>query len=350
MIDTDEKLAPLLPRLRAAKWIALDTEADSLHAYPEKLCLLQISIEGEDALLDPLSAVNLAPALEIFHDHELIFHAADYDLRLMQKTWAFRPTAIFDTMLASRLLGFAQFGLGNLVEQCLGVKLEKGPQKADWARRPLTERMEIYARNDTRYLKPLADILRKELVEKGRLAWHQESCARLIEDCSVIRPPDPNEVWRVKGSHVLTPPELAVLREIWHWRETEATLANRPPFFILSPETMVGLSQAAVLQRDCEPLLPRRFSPRRVGGVLRAIEAGLKSPDKPQRPRISHDRPTEAERQRFRDLEKHRDRHATELHIDPTIIASRATLLALARNGAVAGEVRLMKWQQDLLK
>ena len=350
MIETDEQLTALLPRLRAAKWIALDTEADSLHAYPEKLCLLQVGIEGEDALLDPLSAMNLAPALEIFHGHELIFHAADYDLRLMRKVWAFRPTAIFDTMLASRLLGFAQFGLGNLVEQCLGVKLEKGPQKADWARRPLTERMEIYARNDTRHLKPLADILRKELIEKGRLAWHQESCARLIEDCSVIREPDPNEVWRVKGSHGLVPAELAVLREIWHWREGEATLVNKPPFFILSPETMVGLAQAAVLQRDCEPLLPRRFSPRRGDGVLRAIEVGLKSPDKPQRPRITHDRPTEPERQRFRDLEKHRDRHAAELHIDPTIIASRGTLLALARNGASPAEVNLMKWQRDLLQ
>ncbi len=350
MIFTDEKLAALLPQLRAAKWIALDTEADSLHAYPEKLCLLQVSIEGEDALLDPLSAMNLAPALEIFHDHELIFHAADYDLRLMRKAWGFRPTSIFDTMIASRLLGFHEFGLGNLVERCLGVKLEKGPQKADWARRPLTERMEIYARNDTRYLKPLADILRKELEEKGRLAWHQESCARLIADCSVVRAPDPNEVWRVKGCHVLMPAELAVLREIWHWREEEATLVNKPPFFILSPETMVGLSQAAVLQRDCEPLLPRRFSPRRVGGVLRAIEHGLKSPDKPQRPRISHDRPTEAERQRFRDFEKCRNQHATELVIDPTIIASRATLLALSRHGAVESEGNLMKWQQALLK
>lgn len=350
MIDTTERLSQFLPRLRAAEWIALDTEADSLHAYPAKLCLLQFSIPGADELVDPLADMDLAPLWETLRGRELLLHGSDYDLRLLREHHSFVPHAIFDTMIAARLLGIMKFGLQDLVGQTLGVVLEKGPQKADWARRPLTERMEIYARNDTRHLKPLADILRKELIEKNRLAWHQESCARLIEDCSVIREPDPNEVWRVKGSHGLVPAELAVLREIWHWREGEATLVNKPPFFILSPETMVGLAQAAVLQRDCEPLLPRRFSPRRVGGVLRVIEVGLKSPDKPQRPRITHDRPTEPERQRFRDLEKHRDRHAAELHIDPTIIASRGTLLALARNGASPAEVNLMKWQRDLLQ
>ncbi len=350
MIDTTERLSQFLPRLRAAEWIALDTEADSLHAYPAKLCLLQFSIPGADELVDPLADMDLAPLWETLRGRELLLHGSDYDLRLLREHHSFVPHAIFDTMIAARLLGIMKFGLQDLVGQTLGVVLEKGPQKADWARRPLTERMEIYARNDTRHLKPLADILRKELIEKNRLAWHQESCARLIEDCSVIREPDPNEVWRVKGSHGLVPAELAVLREIWHWREGEATLVNKPPFFILSPETMVGLAQAAVLQRDCEPLLPRRFSPRRVGGVLRAIEVGLQSPDKPARPRITHDRPTEPERQRFRDLEKHRDRHAAELHIDPTIIASRGTLLALARNGASPAEVNLMKWQRDLLQ
>ncbi|HEY0551768.1 MAG TPA: ribonuclease D, partial [Verrucomicrobiae bacterium] len=84
MIDTEEKLAALLPALRAAPWIAMDTEADSLHAYPEKLCLLQISSEGVEALVDPLARLGLAPLLDIFHDHQLIMHGADYDLRLLR--------------------------------------------------------------------------------------------------------------------------------------------------------------------------------------------------------------------------------------------------------------------------
>src|SRR5262245_2193676 len=122
--------------MRAAKWIALDTEADSLHAYPEKLCLIQISIAGGDELLDPLSALDLTPAFAVFRDHALILHGADYDLRLLRKSCGFVPTAIFDTMLASRLLGCREFGLNNLVAKYLAVTLEKGPQKANWAQRP----------------------------------------------------------------------------------------------------------------------------------------------------------------------------------------------------------------------
>ena len=116
--------------------MALDTEADSLHAYPEKLCLIQISVEGEDALVDPLARMDLEPVLEELRHHELIMHGADYDLRLLRKGLNFVPTAIFDTMLASRLLGIREFGLNNLVWRFLNVRLEKGPQKANWAPRP----------------------------------------------------------------------------------------------------------------------------------------------------------------------------------------------------------------------
>src|SRR4029079_3000897 len=120
-----------------------------------------------------------------------------YDLRLLRKTFDFKPTSIFDTMLAARLVGAREFCLGTLAAKYRGVKLEKGPQKADWARRPLTPRMEEYARNDTRFLKPLADLLRQQLEEKGRLKWHEEACQRLIEECSIVRTPDPDQVWRI---------------------------------------------------------------------------------------------------------------------------------------------------------
>ncbi|HET7872538.1 MAG TPA: ribonuclease D, partial [Terriglobales bacterium] len=142
VVDTEKKLEDFLPSLRAAKWIALDTEADSLHAYPEKVCLIQVSTASGDRLIDPLAALNLDPFLEALSGHELIMHGADYDLRLLRRHHRFVPKAVFDTMLAARLLGIRKFGLSDLVETCLGVKLEKGPQKANWALRPLTERME----------------------------------------------------------------------------------------------------------------------------------------------------------------------------------------------------------------
>jgi ribonuclease D len=350
VIDTEDKLAALLPALRAAPWIAMDTEADSLHAYPEKLCLLQISSEGVEALVDPLARLGLAPLLDIFHDHQLIMHGADYDLRLLRKTFDFKPTSIFDTMLAARLMGCREFGLSNLVQKFLNVKLEKGPQKADWSRRPLTPRMEEYARNDTRFLKPLADILRKELEEKGRLQWHEETCRRLIEECSVIRTPDPETVWRVKGSFHLGSNALAVLREIWNWREKEAVASNKPPYFILQPDTMIGLSIAAVEGKSLEQLIPKRFSPRRHSTLVRAVQRGLHSPDKPQLIRATHYRQTADEKRRYHELEKKRNRRAHDLGIDPTIIASRAELVQLARNGSSQeDEIVMMNWQSELL-
>jgi len=351
MVDTEEKLAEFLPKLRAAEWVALDTEADSLHAYPEKVCLIQISITGHDRLVDPLAKINLDPLLDALNAHELIFHAADYDLRLLRKHHEFVPSAIFDTMLAARLLGERQFGLSALVEKFLEVKLDKGSQKADWAKRPLTERMEKYARNDTHYLKALSDKLKSELIAKNRLAWHQESCARLIDDSTQLHVTDLDSVWRIKGSHALSRPALAILRELWHWREAEAVTANRPPYFILDHETLVDIANAAGTGHPFENLLPPRMSPRRRQTLSAAVKVGLAlSAEKhPQVLRQQFSRPTEMEFRNYRELEKRRNAHAHELAIDPTLIASKATLGDLARDWDKYSP-ELMKWQRELLK
>jgi ribonuclease D len=351
VIDTDEKLAALLPKLRAAHWLAIDTEADSLHAYPEKICLIQISTTDGDELIDPLAPINLDPLFDVFNAHELIFHAADYDLRLLEKHHQFTPSAIFDTMLAARLLGEQQFGLSALVEKFLGVKLDKGSQKADWAQRPLTERMEIYARNDTHYLKPLSDKLKSELQNKNRLAWHQESCARLIEDCSQPTVVDTDSVWRVKGSSILNRPALAILRELWQWREKEAIAYCRPPFFVLSHERMVDIAADAAAHQPFDDILPPKMSPRRRENLLAAVKVGLAIPaaEHPQILRAEFRRPSEIEFRRFRELEKIRNAHAQKLEIDPTLIASKATLSDLAHDWDKHAP-DLMSWQRELLK
>jgi len=351
VIDTDVKLAALLPKLRAAQWLALDTEADSLHAYPEKVCLIQISTTDGDVLVDPLAPIDLNSLFEVFNGRELIFHAADYDLRLLEKHHQFRPAAIFDTMLAARLLGERHFGLSALVENFLGVKLDKGSQKADWAQRPLTEKMESYARNDTHYLKPLADKLKTALEAKGRLGWHQESCVRLIEDCSRPSVVDTDGVWRVKGSSILGRAALAVLRELWQWREKEAIAYCRPPFFVLSHERMVDIADAAAAQQPYENILPPKMSPRRRETLLATVKAGLAVPAEQHPEIVRHEfrRPSEAEFRRFREIEKRRDAHAHSLSIDPTLIASKAVIGDLARDWDKHA-ADLMNWQRELLQ
>jgi ribonuclease D len=351
VIDTQDKLAAFLPVVKSAAWLALDTEADSLHAYPEKVCLIQISTTEGDRLVDPLAGIDINPFLDALAGRELIFHAADYDLRLLRKHHEFTPSVIFDTMLASRLLGERQFGLSSLVEKFLGVKLDKGSQKADWARRPLTEKMEAYARNDTHHLKPLEQKLNAELRAKGRLGWHQESCARLIVECSQPAMVNEDEVWRIKGSTFLERPALAVLRELWHWREREALAANRPPFFVLAHEKMVEISIAVSEKKPVEPLIPARMHPRRRENLLAAVRAAQAVPPEkfPEKIRHRSQRPTEAEFRRFREIEKRRDKHAHELGIDPTLIAPKSVLGDLARDWDKYA-LELMNWQRELLK
>jgi ribonuclease D len=350
VIDSDGKLAEFLPVLRAADWVALDTEADSLHAYPEKLCLLQITTAAGDQLIDPLSHIDLSPLWVELQRHQLVLHGADYDLRLLRKNHSFVPNCIFDTMLASRLLGEREFGLGNLLQRHLGVTLEKGSQKADWSRRPLTPRMEVYARNDTHYLKALSNILTEQLRQKERLAWLEQSCDRLIAECAIPTRPEPDLVWRIRGSNKLDCPNLAVLREIWHWREREALAANRPPFFVLSHEALVQIAAIATNHGQLDGLLPRHFSSRRKDGLQEAIQKGLHAQpqEHPHPLRSQSRRQSEAERRRFLELETRRNQKAAELELDPTLIASRATLLALAGDWD-RHKKELMDWQRELL-
>lgn len=351
MIDKEPELKQLIPKLRSAEWVAVDTEADSLHAYPEKLCLIQVSITGMDVLIDPLAKLELAPFFAELQRHEVIFHAADYDLRLLQKHHRFVPKTVFDTMLAARLVGLTQFGLAHLVESILGVKLDKAPQRANWAIRPLTDRMSQYAVNDTLHLKPLVDKLRADLTSKGRLDWHREWCAQLIRECAVEKDSDPDRIWRIKGSAVLSPRALAVLRELWYWREAEATAANRPPYFVLAHETVLRMAVVATEQGAFENLFPKGLSQRRRKGVVDAVQHGLNvaKSELPQPFKHKFHRPTEAERKRFIELSNRRDKQAHRLELDPTLIASRADLARLAQDWDQHAP-DLMKWQHELMK
>ena len=187
LIDTQVQLKEFLPELRKSSWVSLDTEADSLHSYPEKLCLLQISLPDTDVLIDPLQKLDMTALFKALASRELLIHGSDNDLRLMYAAQQFVPSKIFDTMWAARLLGFIAFGLNDLLSKLLGITLDKGSQKANWTRRPLTDKMAIYALNDSRHLRALADKLRDQLKVKGRTDWHEQICDKLIKDHAAPR-------------------------------------------------------------------------------------------------------------------------------------------------------------------
>ena len=159
-VDNASGLRPLLDDVESADDVALDTEADSLHHYQEKICLIQLSVDGRHWIVDPLAGLDLTPLLALLEGRELLIHGCDYDLRLLFRSYQMRPSRVFDTMLAAQLLGREQIGLAALVETACGVALSKHGQRADWSRRPLTENLLDYAKDDTRYLHPLAAALR----------------------------------------------------------------------------------------------------------------------------------------------------------------------------------------------
>jgi ribonuclease D len=269
---------------------------------------------------------------------------------MLRRAYGFVPESIFDTMEAARLLGHREFGLTHLVQKHLGVTLEKGPQKANWASRPLTKRMHIYARNDTRYLKPLADLLRAALLDKGRLDWHAQTCARVVANSGQPREIGSDQIWRLSGSHRLDRVGLAVLRELWRWREQQAIRANRPPYFVLSHEMLLSLALHSSRSRTTVNSLPHSVPAHYEPGLLAAINTALALPAE-ARPAIHRSvgrQRSEIERRRLEAIKKRRDVRASELSIDPTLIASRATLELLAENNEKHQE-QLMGWQREVL-
>ena len=373
LISTTAQLSELISQLEAANRIALDTEADSLHCYREKLCLLQISVAdapsaprltshppsareslrlGEQNaihhfIIDTLADADLAPVREALEQKEIVLHGADYDLRLLRRGLNFVAHRVFDTVIAARLLGIREFSLAALLKQYFGVELTKGSQKSNWAQRPLSARMLEYAINDTRYLLPLADLLEAELKKVGRFEWFEQSCQRAIEQAGIDRARDADESWRITGSGALRGRAAAILRELWRWREKEAEAADRPPFHILQNRELVS---AAEKFADGHVADYRHFSPRRRQTFREAAERGtqMTETDWPVARRRFGIRSSSEIVRRTEELKARRDRKAADLGLEPSFVAPRTTLEAIAAEEKRA-DTLLVPWQRKLI-
>ena len=347
MIANAGQLRELRPQLESVDRVAIDTEADSLHCYREKLCLLQISIPGGDFIVDPLADVDLAPLRDALADKEILLHGADYDLRLLRRNLNFVPKRIFDTAIAARLIGLREFSLAALLKGYFEIELTKGSQKANWAQRPLSKKMAEYAINDTRYLLPLAERLQAELTSRGRMEWFRQSCQRALDFSAVDRERDVDEAWRISGAGALRGRASAVLRELWNWREREAEAVDRPPFHILQNRELIYSAERFAHGETADY---KHFSDRRRRAFREAAERAMQLPEKdwPVRPRRFGTRPSTEVIKRIEKLRHNRDHAAKELHIEPSFIAPRATLEAIGADPSRA-DALLVPWQRELL-
>ena len=351
MIDSDEKLSPWLDKIEGCPVIGLDTEADSLYSYPERLCLLQLALADDLLLIDPLSGLNLQPLWRRLRKAEIVIHAADYDLRLLASHCGFAPPRVFDTMRAAQFLGFRELALQRLVSHFFKVRLEKGARKSDWGKRPLTPKMKEYALNDVRYLLPLREVLKNRLREADRLDWLFQTCARLGEESVKSAAVSNGDGWRIKGSKGFEPRELACLKTLWNWREREAVGANKPPFFILSHKLLLQVVRMAADGKKWEACLPRWVSGRRRRGMRACLQAAMQLPPEnwPERKIAHRVSMTESEKDRAQELKTLRDAQADLLGIDPTLIASKAALNDLAQDWESHAPL-LMDWQRKIIE
>ncbi len=359
-ITKTEQLAPLLPKLEAARRIAIDTEADSLHHYFEKVCLLQVSVPGVNVIIDPLADIDLTSLLEVLARKPLIIQGADYDLRMMKRDYDFNACEIFDTMLAAQILGYERFSYAALVEKHTDVILSKHGQKADWSQRPLPEKLLTYAAADTHYLLTVADRLEEELQIAGRSSWLDECCVRLLDYVSNgMRLPDPEKQWRVKGWHTLRPGKgWAFLREMWRWRDSEAKKVDYPPFKVMRNESLVEIAkwaQEGFSPKDI-PKIPKNINGRRRREMDTALATAKEMPSS------EWPKPLESTRRSLPPLDDVllneikfiRDLTATDLKLDSGFLLSTSSIASITaaqpKDLDKLKEVAcLYQWQIDLM-
>jgi len=337
LIETPAALSGLFGDLSSETLLAVDTEAASFHRYRDRVYLLQVSSRRRTAVVDPLAVRDLGALGQLLADPrvEIVFHDADYDLRLLEQEYGFRATRLFDTRIAAQLLNEPGIGLAALLEKYFGVKLDKRYQRADWSARPLSREMISYAASDTRHLPGLRDIMREQLATRGRLSWAEEEFELLAQVRWRSEEGEPGFL-RIKGAKALKGRALAVLREVHAWREELAARSDRAPFRILSNEPMLEI--ARIQPRELAGLRAIRgvggdLVERRGRELLGVVQRGLELPESeiPRLARAGRRPPDPAYEARLERLKALRNELAARYALAPGVLCPNGTLEAIAR-------------------
>ena len=357
LIQTQADLERFFQRLKNEPLLALDTEAASFHRFRDRVYLLQLSSREETAVVDPLAVTSLEPLAGILADPavEIVFHDADYDLRLLENEYGFRATNLFDTRIAAQLLNEPGVGLAALLEKYLGIHLDKRYQRADWSVRPLTPEMLDYAAADTRHLPVLRDLLKERLRDLGRLEWAEEEFDLLGAAARMAMEPEEPGYLRLKGAKALNGRALAILRELFQWREETARRTDKAAFRILNNEPLLFMAKSPPTDVTALKAV-RGISPdqaeRRGRDILAAVQRGLEVPEQ-DLPRVErqHRRPPDAAYEaRLERLKGARNALAVRYDLQPGVLCPNGTLEAIAALNPgtlqqMAGIRELRHWQ-----
>lgn len=356
LVADQDGLGRLVSALAPYPVVAVDTESNSLHAYRERVCLIQFSTPAADYIVDPLMLPDLSPLAPVFANpgQQKVFHAAEYDLICLRRDYAFTFTNIFDTMSAARTLGWAQVGLAAILDTHFGVTMDKKHQRADWKRRPLTPEQLDYARLDTHYLAALRDRQLEGLTESGRLQEAHEEFERLARERgdSDKASADPAAFWRVKGARALTPAQAAVLQALFVYREQQAERIDRPPFKVMGEATLLEVARRTPRRAEdlhgVPGMTPEQIH-RHARGVLEAVQRGLDAPA-PRAPEAARE-PDDVQ-DRYDRLHTWRKERAKARGVESDVILPRTALWDLARRpprtrGDLAHIADFGPWRRD---
>jgi ribonuclease D len=355
-LDTVPAVDTFMGEIAKVAELALDTEGASFHRFIDRIYLLQLSTRDRHAVIDPLAVGSPAGLRTLLENPkvEIVFHDADYDLRLLKQDYGWQINHIFDTRIAAQLLGYTAFGLAALLERFFDVKLDKKHQRADWSMRPLTADMLDYAAQDTRYLLELKDRMSAELERMERMGWAREEFA-LLEGTRWAEEEPGMSFLKLKGARDLNRRELAVLRELVPWRDAVAGQLDRATFRVLGNEQLLDIARTQPATKDALGKIkgmPRGILEQRSGELLDAVKRALAVPESelPRFPRAARwDRDPEFDA-RVSALKTARDEAAKRLALDPGVLCSRDRMEAVARRNpatpAEVGEVtELRRWQ-----
>jgi ribonuclease D len=331
-VATPTQLNALVNELQKQPSIAVDTESNSLHAYHEQVCLIQVSTNDTDYLVDPLALDDISSLGKIFARSKIekVFHAAEYDLICLKRDFDFTVANIFDTRWAVRVLGYRKDGLDGLLAEKFDVKVNKKYQKSDWGKRPLSPEHISYARLDTHYLLPLKDMLQAELEEKGLLQLAREDFERATD---VEIPAGKPVLWeRMANNHGFSPRELTILKEVYECREDIAENLDRPPFKVMGDKQLFEI--ARMYPQHPDELQGLGLSHRQVKrwgkAVLEAVKRGQKAPlVRPQQP----ERPDEAFLSRLDALKNWRKLTARKMKVESDVVLPRPLMEMIADRG-----------------
>ena len=354
LLTSSRQVAQLALSLSNERRIVVDTESNSRHRYPERVCLIQVAAGAKVYLVDTLAVDDMKPLGEVLADEtvEKVIQGADYDIRCLDREWGFRVRNVYDTSVAARFGGMEQTGLSALAENLLGVRVPKLArlQKSDWSRRPLSQEALNYAAADVLHLLGIQEALASRLRNLGRSTWVSEECARL-EEIRYVAPDAETAFLSLKGSGRLDGQEKAVLKRLYTLREAEARRRNRPPYYILPHEALIRLAAEPGTDLAQLPSL-KRHAHSRFGRLLRAaLERGLADPpiSNPIRSRVR--RAPRAEIQRLQTLKTWRAIQGKQLSIDPALVWPMASLKRLAEvPGGLGVELQsdeVRRWQRE---